>query len=221
MNTAMSQMDEQHKNVQLLLPWYLNNSLNQQDSDLVAAHVMRCLVCRRELIGLRKLSEAVNNASDLDTMAETSFANLSAKLPAKTGQLIRQNRSKPSLPTIYSGFTGNKLFRYAIAACLLLGLWPLGLNTLVQPNVAAYQTLSDEKPVLQQTGHLRVVFAPTVSMTNINSVITALHGQQVGKANSLGALTIRLADDSLDLTQALTMLRSRSDVLLAEPISQP
>ena len=46
-----------HQQILLLLPWYLNQSLEQGEQKQVEKHIAHCLLCRRELISLRKLKE--------------------------------------------------------------------------------------------------------------------------------------------------------------------
>ena len=76
---------------------------------------------------------------------------------------------------------------------------------------------------MNPAGELRVMFAKSTSAADIAATLNQLHGQQVGEANSVGALTIRLVTDSggPSLHQAIALLRRRPDVLLAEPVLQP
>ena len=51
----------QHQQLQLLLPWYVNESLGEVERLQVEEHIHGCLLCNRELFALRKLQAAANS----------------------------------------------------------------------------------------------------------------------------------------------------------------
>jgi hypothetical protein len=223
MNPSASTTTDLHQQIQLLLPWYMNQSLQPEERQQVESHIRQCLLCRRELVSLRKLAEAVTELSDLEVAAETSFANLRLKLPARASDKVPSTS-----PTKASGLTGLvKLSRqsdvqFAMVATLLLVLLPLTLHTLQTNTADSYYTLSEAKPELATGKQLRVVFAKSLSSTEVAAILATIHGQRIDEPNSVGAFTVRLDSvDSPKLEDAIALLRSRSDVLLAEPIMQP
>lgn len=219
-STTASQHQYQHQQVQLLLPWYVNQSLLKHEHRLVEHHIRYCLPCRKELDSLRKLAEAAAQVSDQDLAAETSFASLRAKLPART-QSTASVKTTP--PGRIGKFANKTSVGFAIAASLLLMVIPLTLHT-VQTNLTGdYYTLSAAKPESARGEELRVVFAKSLSDAEITAVLAEIHGQLVGGPNSVGALTVRLeaAGSSPHLQEAVALLRGRQDVLLAEPVTQP
>lgn len=223
MNNTSSPCHDQHQQVQLLLPWYVNESLNSDERREVESHIRSCLVCRRELIALRKLSEAVTQGSDLELAAENSFASLARRLPPRVAEstvapIQQDSKSKGG----NQRHMPHSAFFYAMAASVVLALIPLLAIQLVSVMPAdSFYTLSSANPAAK--GDLRVVFAHSTSAMDISEVLTQLHGQQVGQLNSVGAMTVRLKHDAAgpSLQQAIAMLRKRQDVLLAEPVSQP
>lgn len=224
MNSSKSDTHNQHQRIQLLLPWYVNESLPREEYERVHNHVRHCLVCHRELISLRKLSAAISQSTELEVAAERSFANLSAKLPRQAASptvLPHHSDIPPCRPFVR--FLTYNTFRYAIAASLMLAIIPLGLRFMPEPNDASFYTLSSVPSAVGSTGELRVVFAKSTSAADITAALSQLHGQQVGETNSVGALTIRLdaENGSPNLQQAIVMLRDRHDVVLAEPVLQP
>lgn len=223
---AEAHTQAQHQQVQRLLPWYANDSLPEAEYRLVDKHIRTCLTCRRELQGLKKLAQAISQSTDLDIAAETSFANVSAKLRShdrSADSAAPNDRQVPSrTPRRLNAYSNHRGFRYALAASILLALMPLGWR-LMPIGTDGYRTLATAKPAGLAAPTLRVVFANTVSATDISAVLRDLHGEQQGEANSVGALTVRLSteDGHPNLEQAIALLRSRSDVLLAEPVIQP
>jgi hypothetical protein len=224
MNQSLSSSPNQHQKVQLLLPWYVNQSLLKHEHRLVEDHIHDCLACRRELDNLRKLAEAVAEAPDPDLAAETSFASLRAKLPARAiGRAQPTASAKPSMASGIGRFTPRAGVRFAMAACLLLTVIPLTLY-MARTNMAGdYYTLSAAKPESAGGKELRVVFANSLSPVEVASILAEIHGRRIGEPNSAGALTVRIETDadSPRLDEAIALLRSRQDVLLAEPVVQP
>lgn len=221
MKTSITDTETQHQEISLLLPWFVNNSLEGDELSRVEKHIRHCFLCRRELVELRKLAAAVGRKSELDVAAETSFARLGGKLSkAPVLPMQRQARRGWSI----GRHLKSRGVQFALAASLVLAaLLPLGLPTLSQYGEDSFATLSAARPASMQSGELRVVFAKSASAGDIAAVLRQLNGQQIGEANSVGALNIRLnsEDGSPDIDQAIALLRNRPDVLLAEPVLQP
>lgn len=70
-----------HQEIQHLLPWYINQTLEFQQQQQVEQHLKHCLVCRRDWLELQKLAEKIVAPSDLDSAADVSFAQLRLQLP--------------------------------------------------------------------------------------------------------------------------------------------
>ena len=245
MNRHTSPSTEQHQQILLLLPWYLNQSLEQDERQQVESHIRSCILCSRELVVLRKLAAAVKQSSDLDVAAEASFAGLRGKL--QTVKRVRQNpepsNNQPTLgwfgkrTNAAPGLSGNAVNRYswllrlsgstvthfAIAASMLLAMMPLIMPYGRSPATADYYTLSAAKPELPAGTKLRVVFSKALPDAGIDSLLEKIHGQRVEGPNSAGAYTLRLGTgkDSPDLTAAVALLRNQPNVLLVEPVIEP
>lgn len=238
MNAQISSSTLSHADIALLLPWYVNQSLAFNESQQVEAHLKSCLICRRELVNLRKLSSAVQRSTDLDVAAEASFAGLRAKM-----QSAEQSRQAPAPWSgtakhwlgqrgrvdnglfanrrrfwIVSGNSGKGL---AIAASLLLVMVPAAMTYLPLSAMSQYYTLSSAKPDASPVGELRVVFARHVAEKEIDAALRQIDAVRVDGPNSVGAYTVKLGAGGQNQAAALGMLRGRQDVILAEPILQP
>ncbi len=204
-----------HQQIQLLLPWYMNQSLQPEERHQVESHIRHCLLCRRELVSLQKFAGAITASSDLEVAADSSFASLRSKLPVRAP-------AKASRFAKLSRFCRQGAVQFAMAATLLLAIIPLTLHTMQTNTVDNFYTLSSARPELGSGKQLRVVFDKSMSGTEVDAVLVAIHAQKMDAPNSVGALTISL--DSVDgpkLEDAIALLRSRPDVLLAEPVMQP
>jgi hypothetical protein len=245
MNQHTSSSTDQHQRILLLLPWYLNQSLEHNERQQVENHLRSCILCRRELGVLRKLAAAVNQSSVLDVAAEASFAGVRAKL--QTVEPVRQNpepsSNQPALAWYrkhandgqsFSGnaanrhsrllcLSGGTVKRLAIAVSMLLAMIPLTMQYERSPVTPDYYTLSAVKPESPVGAKLHVVFSKSLPDAGIDSLLEKIHGQLVEGPNSVGAYTVRLdtGKDSSDLTAAIAFLRNQQYVLLAEPVIDP
>lgn len=238
MNSQISSSAESHADIALLLPWYVNQSLAFNESQQVETHLKSCLICRRELVNLRKLSSAVQGSTDLDVAAEASLAGLRAKM-----QSTQQSRQ---VPAPWSGkaknrlgecgrvdndlfdnrrrfwtFSGNSGKGLGIAASLLLLTVLAAMKSLPLSATSEYYTLSSAKPDASPVGQLRVVFAKHLAEKDIDAVLSQIDAVRVDGPNSVGAYTVKLVAGKQNQAAALGVLRGRQDVILAEPILQP
>ena len=235
----------QHQQILLLLPWYLNQSLQHNERQQVKSHLRSCMLCNRELVALRKLAAAVKQSSDLDVAAQASFARLREKL--QTADPVRQkpapSNNQPTLvlfkkranaapglsgnsanrPNRFLRLSGSTVTRFAIAASMLLAMMPLIMQNGRSPATTDYYTLSAAKPESPAGTQLRVVFSKALPDAGIDSLLEKIHGQLVEGPNSVGAYTVRLGADknSQDLTAAVALLRNQQNVLLVEPVIEP
>lgn len=245
MNRHTSRSTDQHQQMLLLLPWYLNQSLEQDERRQVESHLRNCILCNRELVALRKLASAVKQSSDLDVAAAASFSGLRAKL--QTAELIRQSpvrslnqpasggfRERANIASAIFGnaanqpdrltrLSGSMVTRFAIAASMLLAMIPLIMQYGHSPAATDFYTLSAARPESPAGTSLRVVFSKSLPDAGIDSLLEQIHGQLIEGPNSAGAYTVRLdaGKDSQDLTAAVALLRSQQNVLLVEPVIEP
>jgi len=245
MNRPTSPSTDEHQQIMLLLPWYLNKSLEQDELQRVESHLRNCILCNREMVALRKLATAVKQSSDLDVAAEASLASFRKKLqtadPDRQKPVSGSNRTTLVWPEKHahaasgsSVHTTNKAGRllrlsgragkyFAIAASMLLAMIPVVMQYGRSSGTTDYYTLSATKPESPTGAQLRIVFSKTLPTTEINLLLEKIHGQLVEGPNSVGAYTARLSigKDNQDLTAAVALLRKQQNVLLVEPVIEP
>jgi hypothetical protein len=198
----------EHEAVALLLPWYVNHSLEGEEQARVQAHLRHCLVCRRELMGLQTMAASLAEAPLLDLKPGAAYARFQRRLPpravAAPPVATRRRRFRPSAPRWLA----------AAAAMLLLAL-PLSLTWQAEQPTAGFRTLSDRPPA-KTGGNLRLVFAPELPAERIAKLLQEVGGQVVDGPSAVGAYAVRL--ERADPQAALAFLRRQEGVLLAEPI---
>ena len=234
MNLHKPLIEEQHRQIRQLLPWYVNGSLQGHERQLVEAHLRSCFLCGKELLELRNLSRAVNGASDLDVAAEVSFANLRIKMHGKpmAGKVSAMDEYQPIAPgwawlaahrVKWLASPGAMAVKHlAIAASLLLALIPLTLHLWKPITAGDYFTLAANKPVDSGHGLLHVVFAKSTSDADVDALLAQVNGRRMDGPNSVGAYTVQLDDseESRDPARIIEFLRRQQLVLLVEPAIQ-
>lgn len=200
----------EHEAVALLLPWYVNQSLDGEERARVQAHLGHCLVCRRELTGLQALAASVAKAPLLDLKPDAAYARLQRRLPPRamaakpTAKPVARRRFRPAAPRWLA----------AAAAMVLLALPFSPVWHPVEPG-AGFRTLSDH-PLAKPGGDLRLVFAPGLPAERIAGLLRDIGGQVVDGPSAVGAYAVRL--ERADPGAALAFLRGQEGVLLAEPV---
>jgi anti-sigma factor RsiW len=246
MKTSISSADNLHQKVVLLLPWYVNQSLERHESRLVDAHLQHCMSCRRELSSLRLLSAAIQRNSSMNAAVDLSFAALKSRLPVNQ-QLQQRDASIKFAGTakinksigvpISRGWRhlaratiqwfqhinmDGMSVRHAVTAALLILMIPASIlfRSFITSN--EFNTLSASKPQSSASGQIRVVFAPTLTEAGIDRLLYQIHGQRLSVPNSVGAYTITLTPSTnQELANVIAFLRSQPNVLLAEPVTTP
>ncbi len=220
---------DEHQQIQLLLPWYQNKSLQQQERLLVERHLGSCLSCAKELGFLAKMAVAVKQSPMMERDAQASFASLRDKL-----EVIRPVTQKPE-PAVKSDnvtqalfgkttprrrelfhFNGRSVRGFAIAATVLLALIPVMLQYRHSPVTTDYYTLSNARQVTPVGTNLLVVFSKSLSEANIDELLGKVHGQRVNGPNSVGAYLVSL--EGRDVAESVALLRNQPNVMLVEPV---
>lgn len=201
-----------HQEVTLLLPWYVNGTLNEQEMATVDAHLEHCAECRdalhTDLQEARWLHSSGNHAQSHDERVAALVARrgrefkalkhtLQPRTPASTGPR-RRLRASSRLPLTMAALV-------TIALALPLG-W---LARTPEPNVYELRTtkLATESPVMQ------VVFKDGTSSEDIRLLIRA-SGTLLGEPSAYGIYRIALVTD--DPAAMLSRFRTHPAVRWAE-----
>ena len=86
-----------HREVEMLLPWYVNGTLQGEELDLVPHHLRVCIVCRRELALQQRTSRAIRNSSIINLLPQLSFSRLMRRIEREVQQGVYP-RSRKDAP---------------------------------------------------------------------------------------------------------------------------
>jgi len=196
-----------HNQIQELLPWFINGTLNEVEHEAVSAHVDSCEICRLEINSLIHIASLFDSAQDSRQVAPAlvNEANLQDFLDALPSQTPSRNPKSSS--------RNRYLATYAVA-CTFLVSAILTFN-LLNPAVT-YRTLSAPQSVIgNPAGVIQIVFKPDATEQVIRSV---LHGDQrsvLEGPSKLGVYRVALsAGDNPEVH--LARLRMNPDILFVE-----
>jgi hypothetical protein len=227
-----------HHELSVLLPWYVNKTLQGAELKAVEKHLTVCLICKRELIQLQKLAQVIVNSSAIDPAEQASFSRLKKRLhngqtlnlPALLKQDINVQNNADNVKPISFGKKKQAWLNTAIsrpalamAAALLLSLTVL-MPRYIQNDQqfgSNFRTLSsDAQPQALKANEIRVVFAEHLNQQEKNQILDRVHGQIIGNnPTPQGVYTVRLEKDitANHLIDMVDLLRKDRNVIFAEP----
>lgn len=237
MKHTVKKSDSAHQELSLQLPWYANKTLQGSELKAVEDHLAVCLTCKRELIQLQKLAQAVIREGSLDSAEQASFSRLKKRLHA--GQQLdlpdlsqqvhpaqptgSYGHAKPLSGTRKQGWVNSVRLRpaLAMAAALLLSLsllMPRHVETDLQHD-NSFRTLSGAQQETVRANEIRVVFAENINQQQKGKILERVQGQIVDPPTAQGVYTVRLERGitSKRLLDVVGLLRKDSNVIFAEP----
>ena len=224
-----------HEELELLLPWYVNGTLEAAERAALDDHLAGCPRCRAELAREEGLAAALRAAEDVAPAPHPAqLARLLGRLDGEP-RAERPPRRRPAahLAALWAGTP--RPVRWAVAAQTLLVLalaaatgWRAG--GAVETPAAEFRTLSDtapeapadtapEAPAAAPAGaaRLRVLFAEETSARAVRAILERVGGRIVDGPSPLGVYTVEVpagpAADPLEVV--LDHLRAQPEVRFA------
>ncbi|MGH8613091.1 MAG: hypothetical protein ACREYF_14015 [Gammaproteobacteria bacterium] len=218
-----------HHEVWLLLPWYVNRTLEGPELNLVQQHLQICITCRKEIAVQQRLAEAIRNSSVIGLSPQVAFSRLRERIvigaQSSKDQTRWWRRHQSRGLDVLARLSSVPVPRPAAIALSLLLM--IGLALAARPwllslfETPKYHTLArhNSLPVVRQHD-IHVVFAKTADQQEIEQLLRTIRGEVVDGPSSIGVYTVRLGSDngsSPDIRAVLERLRHHPSVLLAEP----
>jgi len=206
-----------------LLPWFVAGRLAPADAERVAKHLERCAICRADLAHERSVRSLLKADARVEYAPQAGLA----KTLARIDELGRE----PAVPTRLAGRVRAWAPKRAVAVRWLtaavvvqaVGLGVLGFSLMnrATPEAAAeYATLSAGVPPVASGSHIRAVFAPTMTLAELKTLLTARSLTIVRGPSDAGAYTLGSTDarfEARSLAPTVAALRTDSRVLFVEP----
>jgi anti-sigma factor RsiW len=213
--------DPVHREANLLLPWYLNGTLQGTERARVDRHVRECVACKSELEAQTRLQELVGT-EDPHPEATAALARLHARMAAQPGPaggsvLPRRAHHRRGATRDANGV--RRWWERHRWLTLGLGAQFLVVLTLIvlwqRPEPATFHTLGSSPASAISRDAVVVIFDSTASQERISKLLRELDARIVDGPNSHDAYTLDVPVGSQ--TEVLEALRRRPWVRFAQP----
>jgi hypothetical protein len=219
-----------HSDVWMLLPWYVNGTLEGTELNKVQQHLRVCITCRQELAEQQKLAEAIGQSSVIDLAPQASLARLLQRIDSEVPPADRRQKGWSRLRSLWTQLlewlSGLRLPQRAwIAVSLLVILLVLAptarfwLSSV--PREPQYHTLASPNSVpAAGSTDIQVVFAKTLDQEQIQQVLHSLPAEIVAGPSASGTYTVRIITrdrSNQEMLAMLVRLSQQPGVLRVEP----
>lgn len=204
-----------HDSTTLLLPWYVNGSLDDEQRKMVESHVAVCLTCRSELNTQHRIARIVQSRDTTSVGADIGFAQLRRRI--QPGRRALLSRVRNWLSVILHVPAVVWVCGIAVAASVGMVL-PL-LQDLGGPVTVPgeFRTLSADNGHLDfRANSLRLVFTEGLADETRQDILHRINAIAVTASSPHGVLTVQVPEG--ELAPALALLRDRKEVRFAEPV---
>ncbi len=190
-----------------LMPWVLQGTAPQEQSDWLHGHLEHCAACRAEFAQQRRLRLAMSLPTDLPLDPEAGLERLLGRLDAPDATA---SHARP----------GYWLVRALAAAVLIqaIGIGVLGAKLWTTGPAPTYRTLS-QASAPAAPGSIRVVPDAAMTLSDWGALLHRLGLRVVDGPNQVGAYTLAPEHSAPADQQALQQLRAAHGIRLAEPVS--
>ncbi len=213
-NNRMEHSPEHHE-VSALIPWYVNETLDEQERERVEVHVGACPLCRDELAAQRRICASIDAQPALDYMPVASLKRLHARLDAlQAGAAPVQ---APAAEQHGRGVAPWRGWMAASVAAMAVAVGLLVVDRWVQFERQArpdYHTVTTSTP-RPQGEVIRAVFTPTITLVELQSILDEAQLRIVSGPTEAGVYSLA-SKSTLPVRASLALLREHPAVRFAE-----
>jgi len=206
-----------------LLPWYVAGRLAPSDFERVSSHLEHCAICRADVAHERAVRELMKADTPVEFAPQTGLA----KTLLRIDELSRDasNAVAPIRGPSAAARRRVGALQWLTAAVILqtVALGWLGVSMRHRPasvaNDAHYETLSADRLPISAGPHIRVLFAPTMTLAELKSLLAANALTIIRGPSDVGAYTLAPLDQHLTsalLVPTISTLRGDARVLFVE-----
>jgi uncharacterized protein YbaR (Trm112 family) len=194
----------------LLLPWYLNRTLEKGEKEEVKKHLLSCPICRQEL-GQIKQEQGLYQSAGEEIPIPQTFPHLLAEIEKQEEGRIWQRitslipRPQPALAATL--IIAQSLVIIGLIALLALNPWGAGERF--------YRTLSGPSLVAGKGPRLSILFQDRVQEKSMREVILEIEGTIVNGPTPMGLYTVELRSQMTpeELESVIASLRQKKDAI--------
>jgi hypothetical protein len=225
--------DELHDRAWELLPWIVNGRLVREEEPWIARHLDECAACRREIEVQSDIRSALVGEARVEYTPQASFQKLVARMeeidhasphdpissgPAAVSAVLRRKPAVAPASRLPRWLVYTLAVQCAAVTAIAIFVGWGATERFLAPN---YQTLSAREPAAPAGGNLHVVLAPTVTVTEFQSLLELMHAQVLAgpSAAHVWTLVVPYAADSAEFAALIRNLRSNPRIAFVEPVA--
>jgi len=209
-----------HGDVERMLPWYANGTLDADDAVLVRQHLADCAQCRGEIATLRALMDAHGEPGADDIAGvDRDWSRLRNRLRAQ-----RQMATRPGFQRMRTGWRMSAPWmrvamaaQFGVVAILAVFLLRAERAPPPAPDDAPYRTLSAPVVTVAAGDTLLVVFDPRLTDAQLRELLGANHARIVDGPNTAGAFVVAAPKGQAEPVR--NALRASPGIVMAELLS--
>jgi hypothetical protein len=193
----------------LLLPWYINQTLEKEEKEAVKQHLLSCPICQRELEEIKREHELYQSTAEEIPVPQT-FPHLIAEIEQgdKTvWQRITALIPRPQPALAFAVIATQLVVIAGLIGLLTLNPWGAGEKF--------YRTLSGPTAINEEGPRLTILFQDGVQEKTVREVILAINGTIVGGPTPMGVYTVELKSEMSpqELQRVISSLRQQRDAI--------
>jgi hypothetical protein len=198
-----------HKVADVLLPWFVNGTLEGEELAFVQEHVGQCERCRREVEWLREFHAACAAAAAVPT-SSSAVRHLRRSLE-------EPRRGRGVAARLHAHWRRVRPWSRAVMAAQLAAILALGTFVLIgEDRPAVYRTLGADNAGARVTGTLVVVFDPAATELDLRRMLNAVGARIVDGPTQANAYVLEVPADRRE--QAVRALKADRLVGLVESL---
>lgn len=238
----MKAHDPIHRQTWDLIPWLVNDTLDDSQRALVESHLRDCADCREELAFQRRVQAGIlEDAPTIEAVSPVTMARFFERIDAEDAALPKEHTIDPfegqamqATSTAARAGRRSRLAHLLAAAVIVEAIGLVGLGTMLAGQRDAADAASNFVTLSQDAqpafgARIRLVPSPTLSVAELQSLLGTA-GLRIVDSNAGGTIlalgfeaptTATKAPPGAEgqrIDEALQRLRADSGVLLAEPI---
>jgi putative zinc finger protein len=207
-----------------LLPWYVSGRLSAADVERVSSHLERCTICRNDVTHESAIRALLKAEARVEYAPQAGLAKTLSRIDELGRDAPTASASSRILAISARRRVGALQWLTAAVLVQAVALGWLGIARLHPAPPGApgsqYETLSVDPQYTATGPHIRVVFAPTMTLVDLKALLAPNHLLIVRGPTDAGAYTLASTDPHVTAAQlapTVAILRSDPRVLFAEP----
>ncbi len=209
-----------HREISALIPWYVNDTLDERERARVDAHMGECVSCRADLSVNQRIFDGIAARPTLDYMPMASLKRLRARLDAAQRQISPASIVPAPLKhdeSPWRGWIAASIAAMTVAVALLAAdRW---VQFEARSSQANYRTVTSSVP--RPAGEvIRAVFSPTITLDQLQALLDEAQLKIVSGPTEAGVYSLA-SNSRLTVRSSLALLRRHSTVRFAEATSEP